>query len=260
MIDLHTNVYPRNFRVEGESIAGQRPREGHGESSHVPEELVKDVGSRRASSETRENGGSRLDACLSAFDEELRRFARTRADGDVDASSSAGREFVFADFVKDKRVLNAARMMCGSASGASASGQGIMLDQATSSTTSMAQEDESFRLRTAVTHGILRLRKKGWLVLADEQRDAYLYVSCPSPHLVGRSARGGALAPEPPRTTRSTPECIRKVSLFLFTHPGTESTESTECPDVCPDAWKKKKEFSPYRLWLIASGARRPRG
>jgi len=106
----------------------------------------------------------------------LRRFARTCADGDIDASSSAGREFVFADFVKDKRVLNAARMMCGSASGASASGQGIMLDQATSSTTRMAQEDESFLLRTAVTHGILRLRKKGWLVLADEQRDAYLYV------------------------------------------------------------------------------------
>lgn len=202
MIDLHTNVYPRKFGVQEEGSAGKRPRVEGKERAHVQEESMQSATSGGAASDMCEHHGNQ-DSSLRlvvAFDEELRRFARRRSDCDPHPASFSGRQFAFADLVQDARVLDAARMLCvksAPVSGATGQGHGSAQTSAPASSAPapapplagtmldkknarMAQEDELFRLRAAITHGILRLRTKGWLVLADELRDAYIYVSCPS--------------------------------------------------------------------------------
>jgi len=73
----------------------------------------------------------------------------------------------------------------------------------------------------------------------------------------GRAASRGALAPDPPLSTRSQPDPIRTVSKTIgiranqqyFHQPYPHCTALR--PDVRPDVQKKKKSA----LWLIASGA-----
>jgi len=222
MIDLHTNVYPRKH---GGGEAGKRRRECDGtgagvggaasgtadlrcDASSSRHRCGANVGSHSAGSNSADTsdsaGGARKqDKSLAAFDEELRRFACAQGEGDNDSPSPSGREFVFADLVRDSRVLDAARMLAASAGGAEAAdaagakasgadvkaaGAGMVGVPASGggardckSSCVASAEGGLFQLRAAITHGISRLRNKGWLVLADQERDSYIYVSPPTP-------------------------------------------------------------------------------
>jgi hypothetical protein len=159
------------------------------------------------------------DPHLAAFDEELRRFACAHGEGDKDSMSPSGREFVFGDLVRDSRVLDAARMLavgCADAGAVvQAAGTGKVdapvpcgTSREGRSSRVSSEEEDLFLLRAAITHGISRLRSKGWLVLADQERDTYVYVFPPPPrslrllsfelvwsglkrHLCGISAQNG---------------------------------------------------------------------
>ncbi len=222
MIDLHTNVYPRK-PVGGQ--AGKRSREcneagaGVGGAASGTPDLRHDSSSSRHrcgvnvsghsagsnSTDTSDGAGRarKPDKSVAAFDEELRRFACAHGKGDKDCLSPSGREFVFADLVRDSRVLEAARTLAAAAGGAevadaagvkasgddvNAAGAGKVSEPGSGggprdcrSSCVASAEGGLFQLRAAITHGISRLRNKGWLVLADQERDVYIYVFPPPP-------------------------------------------------------------------------------
>ena len=212
MIDLHTNVYPRNLG------GGKRPRDCDeakaGAGSVMPDQRsdasrsrdqcgVNSGGHSAGSNSTGTSDGAgasrKPDPHLAAFDEELRRFACAHGKGDQDSMSPSGRELVFGDLVRDSRVLDAARMLAVGSSdactGANSAGADVQaagtgkVDVPVPSGTSRegrssrvsSEEEGLFLLRAAIAHGISRLRSKGWLVLADQERDTYVYV-LPPPH------------------------------------------------------------------------------
>ena len=171
-IHLHTSVYPT---AAGEASKGAEGRKrlrdphdlpsaadaapdcpGRAGSDGTKPMRSHDLHDSAAGKGTRGHGdqGKRHDteeALKGALDEELLCVFSGAHDARAHemSSSASGRELLFSDIVQDTRVLEAARK-------ATAGG--------------------AVPLKTAIAHGILRLKDKGWIVLVDADQDSYMYV------------------------------------------------------------------------------------
>jgi hypothetical protein len=134
-MDLHTNVYPHKpeTKCHGQHLETplrQRDGEAHGpggekcdgkdgilaggkrSSCAAPAACSSDgarSGTRGDGTDSGWKGGRRRESCFVELDEEVRTFACGRGTGDKEGESTSGREFLFADVVRDVRVLSAAR-------------------------------------------------------------------------------------------------------------------------------------------------------
>jgi hypothetical protein len=211
MIRLHTVVYPSTFGTDKFDTSCKRKRDAvHRSTQGVNEALEGNVDEnhiRGASSFLRTSVSDSTNASvgssvlagpirhgqgpsLTGLDHSLLNLLAgpphdCSGSAGILSTSPSGREFLFADVAADQGILDAARQAC--LEGAWPSNARSLARDAAAATASPAsasnQSSElptgSYHLRAAIAQSVLRLSQKGWLVLVDQSRDAYVYVGTP---------------------------------------------------------------------------------